>query len=450
MIAVINMIKMKRYISTWLMLFSVTASLFAQDELKLSLNQAKELGLKNRFDVKAHQFEVEITKEATKQKKDGYLPDFRLAGNINYHPQIQGTLIPPGFAGISEPTYLALGAKSISVFSLELHQTIYNPLLGTDIKISENAELLELEKKRELDIAIKKEISQSYLNALLRHLQVRIAENEQKRFSEYLTLAEGKFQNGALIENDYLRAKLDYENSQQQALTSNQEYELSLVSLRYVLNIAPDAKLLLTDSLDAADGLLAFTPEVSTVTNRTELRQLELQQQNDRLNEQRQRQTVLPTITLTGNYSQQYLNMDFNYNYTDSKWWSPFNSIGLQATFPLTGQFTNRTKMNQARLKSMQTTELQRQAQAKVNYELQSAVIEIRNASQSLARTKSSYQLAQRVMNNQKQQLDLGAFSYDSLLNTESSMTTAERNYITSTYEYLVAKLNYDFAAGTL
>jgi outer membrane protein len=59
-----------------------------------------------------------------------------------------------------------------------------------------------------------------------------------------------------------------------------------------------------------------------------------------------------------------------------------------------------------------------------------------------------NYELAKRIYLSQQQQLELGAFSYDALLNTSTSMAEAERNYIAASYEFFVASLNYEKAIG--
>ena len=383
-----------------------------------------------------------------------------LTGSISYHPQLQATLIPPGFVGVTEPVVLALGAKSISVFSLELRQTLYNPALRTDVNTAINAEALERERKRGQDIDVKRQVSQAYLNVQLRRLQHQIALHEERRFQDYFTLAEGRYQNGVLIENDYLRARLGYENARQQAISSQQSYDLSLLTLRYQVNLPADTKLTLTDTLgvstpgastpEAFPQPLRSLPDTAAFANRTELRQLELERRANALQERQQRQAVAPIISLVGNYSQQYLNASFNYNYADGKWWSPFNYIGLQVALPITGQFTNRTAMQQAQLRSLQTHQRQQQQKISVAYEIQYATDQFNQATQDLGRTKSSYELAQRVYASQQQQLALGAFSYDQLLNTETTLITAEQNYITALYDYLLAQLNYQVATGTL
>jgi outer membrane protein len=418
--------------------------------LTLTLAQAREVGLRNRFDVKANQYNVIVAELDIKRSQQVWLPDLRATGNVLYNTQLQATLIPAGFGGLNEPSLLALGARSISVFSLELAQPVLDPTRRTDVRIARSALALQQERTRGQEIAIKDQISQAYLNVVLRRLQYRLARREEQRFQDYLTLTEGRFQNGVLIENDLLRARLDVQNAHVQATTSEQNYQLSLLTLRHQLNVPPATALTLTDTLVTAGAALPIAADPAVVDNRTEVRQLQLEQAGNDLQLLRQRQTTRPTLSLVGNYSAQYLNADFNYNYFDRTWWTPFNSVGVQLAVPLTQQFTNRTLAQQASVRRLQTNTRLQQQQLTVRYELEYAAREVNNARQNLQLTRNAYDLSEQVYRNQQQQYALGALQYADLLTTERSLLSTEQNLVNATYSYLAAKLSYEVASGGL
>jgi len=418
--------------------------------LTLSMDQARTVGLANRFDVKANKYTITDAELDVKRSRQAWLPDVRATGTVRYNPQIQATLITPGFLGSNEPQLLALGARSVSVYSLELVQPVLDPTRRTDVQLARASLASQQERVRGQEIAIKNQISQAYLNVVLRRLQTRIARREEARFQDYVTLSEGRFKNGVLIENDLLRARLDLQNAHVQATTSEQEYELSLVTLCNRLNVPPATALVLTDTLVTTSAPLSLTADPAVVGNRTEVKQLQLTQASNALQVQRQRQTTRPTLSLVGNYSAQYLNANFNYNYTDSKWWSPFNSVGVQFALPLTRQLTNRTVVQQATVRALETDARLQQQQLDVSYEIEHAAREVNNAQQNLQLVQRAYELSQQVYRNQQQQYALGALQYADLLTTERSLLSTEQNYINATYSYLAAKLSYEVATGAL
>ena len=416
-----------------------------QSELKVGLQDAIDLGLKNRYDVQADQYNVlRADNEVGKSRKE-WVPDISASGNLRYSPQIQATYIPGGFFG-NEPGLVTLGAKSTTVLGLDLNQTIYKPGISTDIKIAKNSLELEKEKKRQNENHVKEQIANAYLGVVLRGVQSKIAANDEQRYEEYLKVAEGKMKIGSLIENDYLKAKLDYENARVETLKANQNYELALENIKYQMNVPAETQLILSDSLSSAGILLGQLPTDYDVAKRTEIEQLILQQQNNKLQITKGRQNALPSVSLYANYSKQFLYESFDY--TLNQWWSPYSYVGLKLSVPITSNLKNRHTVREHEIKSIQTNLNLKQKEADINYEVQRASSELANALKNMNIAKSNYDLSRVIYQNQKQQYDLGSFQYSDLLDTDRSLNHTEQNLVKSIYDYLVATISYQKAIG--
>jgi outer membrane protein TolC len=435
---------MKIYIKIILLFILNVDWLYAQQSLKLSLKEAQELGLTSRLDVKSGQKEIAFLGQDVLTKKQAFAPDVKLVANIMYHPQVQSTLIPAGFGGLAEPAILALGAKSISVFSLEIKQPLFNPALKVDVKIAETIRSKEEEQQRQNILSIKQQINESYLNVLLRQTQKQIATYQKQRFEEYQNLVQGKYHQGAALENDFLRVQLDLHHKQEQYLASQNDYELSLVALCFELNIPTTTNLILSDSLSENSLPEVYADDSLYFENLTAFRKLALEKKRLSLEAKRQEQSLVPEINLVGNYSQQYLNMAFNYNYTDGKWWSPYSYLGIQMGIPITKQFTNSSQIKKIQLKNELLDFQILQEKNRVSFELRKAKIELKNALQSLKSNQQSYLLAQKIYQNQKNQMFIGTLSYDDLLNTELSVSTTEQHYINALHHYYLVRLVLD------
>ncbi|SFC00174.1 Outer membrane protein TolC [Flexibacter flexilis DSM 6793] len=435
---------------TFLLVLAASIGAHSQNTLSLSMQEAQNLGLQNRYDVKAMRYDLELADKKIQEQKNNLLPDLKATGNIHYSPKIQATFIPPGFVGMTEGRLVALGAKSTSIFALELHQPLYNPSLNTNIQLAQSSKLIDEQQVHLQEIEIKKQISYSYLNVLLRQLQHDLAKEEERRFETYAKLAEGKHKNGTLVDNDFLRAKLDYENAQQQTQISKQNYDYSLQTLRYQLNVTDSTTLVLTDKLGVVSVTDVVAPDYAAADKRIEYQILSLEEKHNILQGKKQRQMVLPTLSFVANYSAQYLNAEFNYDYTMGKWWSSFSGIGLQLSVPLTGQFTNRNHLQQISLESQKIRAKQEHQKQTTIHEIEQASSELANAAKNFGNAQKNYELAKQIFQNQQQQLQLGSFSYEKILNTESTVTNTEENYVLACYNYLVARLNYTVAVGQL
>lgn len=423
---------------------------YAQDSavVRLGFQQALNLGLKNRFDVRADKYNISLANNKLKESRKIWIPDIHISGNLDYNSQLQPTYVPKGFIGLKEPEILSFGASNTTVFSLELNETLFKPGISADIKMAKTNLALQKEKNNADEISIKNDIAIAYLNVLLKRLQYKIAKDDDQRFKEYSELAEGKYHDGVLVKNDYLRSRLDYRNAQMQEESAQQNYELSIQKLRYQINVPEGTQIALTDSIGNINFGKNNFEGSDAVNNRTEIKQLKLEQKINGLDLKKARQYALPTVSAFANYSQQFLSDNFDYR--TSKWWAPFSYFGIQLRIPITSNFMNHNNIQQYKLKTQQKDWEIKQEMATINYQVRKALTDLQNALRNMKSAKSNYELSQTIYENQKQQFKVGVFQYDQLLNTEQSMAKAEQNYIQSVFEYLVAKLGYMKAVGEL
>ncbi|HXU27895.1 MAG TPA: TolC family protein, partial [Bacteroidia bacterium] len=302
---------MKKIISLLLILASIfTYAQQTSTNLSVSLKQAIDAGLKNRYDVQAQKYNVAVATNSVSKTKKEWIPDVSGSALARYNPQIQATYIPANFFG-PNPGLVALGAKSVSVFGLDLNQNIFKPAITTDVKIAKNNLAIQQERNKQDENNIKEEIIKSYLNVLLKELQAKISTNDEQRYKEYLEVAEGKFKAGALIENDYLKAKLDYENAKLETAKAKQSYSLAIDNVKYQINVPVETQVQLTDSLNS---LFVASEQLATkgdANNRTEIKQLVLQQEANKLWISKNRQNALPSLGFFANYSQQFTYTNF-------------------------------------------------------------------------------------------------------------------------------------------
>jgi outer membrane protein TolC len=434
---------MKRMI----VIISTLLSTVSYAQTTLTLQQAIALGLKNRYDMQANQYDINITQTNINRSKTAWIPDINADAEIRYNTRVQATYIPQGFGSLDKPELLALGAKNATILGLNLNQPLYKPQLSTSLKIARNEADLQREKNREAEINIKTLIARAYLNVLLKEAQQKIAANDEQRYEKYYTLADGKYQAGSLIENDYLHAKLDYENAKVQYRQSVQNYSLAIDELKYQVNIPAGNNIVIVDTL-SKNALPDLQPISGDATNRTEIKQLLLSQQGNQLQLKMTKQNVLPVVSFFANYSGQFVNN--NFNYSKSEWWSSFSYLGLRVAIPLTANFKNHHDLLENRMRIQQTALNIKQKTADINYEITKAATERNNALNNLQEAGKNYELSQTIYQNQLKQFALGSFQYNNLLDTEKSISTVEQNYIMAIYDYLNATINLQKANGGL
>jgi outer membrane protein TolC len=417
------------------------------DTLKLSMDQALQLALANRFDVKGNRLNTEIARNRLIKSNRELLPDLSANGKLLYYGQIQPSIIPAGYLGFTEPRKIAIGMKNNTSFSLDLNYTIYKPGLYTDIKIASNNLALEEERNKKSDINIKIDIAEAYENILLKSLQYEIAVKNENRYKEYYELTKGKYINGVILESDMLLAELDYKNAVAATGKQKQDYILSTENLRYKINIPEQKAIILTDSLQSRDQAEPSDAlSADAITKRSEVKQLGIEQAGNELQLKKAKQNYLPSLSLFANYTQFFQGPEFNYS--NNFYWAPVNYIGIKLSVPVTGNFKNACSVREFKLKSAQADFILKQKTADIQFEVQESLTRLTNARHNLGTAKDNYLLSQKVYELKKQQYDSGSFSYEKLLDTEKSLSATEQEYISAVYSYLIAKISYQKAIG--
>lgn len=421
-------------------------SITTEAQKKISLHQAIELGLQNRYDVKANKKSIDLAENAVSQQKKTWVPTIEAKGSVQYNTQLRSTPIPPGFFGMEEGGLIALGAKNSTAIGISLNQPLFQPGINTRIKESKTQLSIQKERFHEKEINVKNEIATAYLSVLLKKLQFKIAKKEEERYKTYQALAQGKYNDGVLIKNNYLRTQLDYKNAHVKTITNKQNYRLSLSLLKYVMNLPDSTTVELTDTLGGVLQSNKTSSVKGALVNRTEIKQLILTQQLDSLKIKTVRQNAIPTVSLYGYYGQLYQNN--NFRYADSKWWAPESYIGIRFSIPITSNFVNHNKIQHAKLEQDQIDYQLKQLSSTIRYQIQKARKDLENADKNMRTAKENYSLAQIIYSNQKKQFAIGVFNYEDLLNTEKSLHQAETQYIQSVYSYLADKIAYQKAVG--
>lgn len=437
---------MKQLIITLIFIILTIAGQAQPDTLKLSVTQAVETGFQNRFDMKANQYNISVAQNQVTENKKQWLPEISGNGNLKYNAQLEKTVVPAGVLGNDAPMAVSLSTKYNSAYSLSLNQSVYNPTLSINTHLSKNELQQEKEKVRASKIEIKNQIKEAYLDVLLKNLQLKTARNDQNRYREYKELAEGEYRYGKMLENDYLRAKLDNENAKVTTEKLLQNYLLAVNYLKYTINIEPKTEIILTDSLTTlVDSQFRVQPSIN-IENRTEIKQLQLQQQNNRLQVQNARRINFPSVSVFANYSQEFQNDRFHYGENQS--WNPFSYVGVKLIVPISDHFRNNNNRKKYQYLLAQTGMELQQTKTDIYFEIEKARTQLDNALKNMTSTHKNYDLSNKIYKNQKQQYQLGSFNYDHLLDTEKSLNTAEQNYIQSVYDYLIVKLDYEKVLG--
>ncbi len=427
---------MKRY---FLIIISVLGfAQLSQSQQKLSLADAVDHAVKNRYDAQANKIEIDLAENAVSKSRNEWIPEITANGEMRYNARLQTMIFDNG-------EEFHMGTKNLTTLGIELSQPIFKPGLSTDIKINNAALSVQKEVLLEKDNNIKMYVVEAYLNAILREQQLKLNAESTDRYESYFDLAKDKMQLGTILESELLQTQTDYENAQVDLQKAKQNYDLAMNALKYQLNIPGAEKLILTDSLSVLLDNNPMQVLHANIQDRPELKQLYYSQHENDLKLERSNMMWLPTVSLTANYTTEFQASNFNYS---KKLWFPYNYVGLKARFPLSNIFKLSANRRGFQLKSSQLTMQYNQKQSELVYEIDKCNTELHNTSENISSTMRALTLSKELYNQQLVTYKLGTITYSTLLDAESSVRTADRNYITAVFDYLIAYYNYKKATN--
>lgn len=412
-----------------LLLFNVTSA------QTLTLQEAIELGLKNRSELKTQNLQLQLDQQQDAKIKASWLPQLSAAGDLRYNAILQKSVLPIGefgIPGISQDatTTVAFGVPFNTSVGLDATQKIFDPNKNIDKKINANVvenQLIVLEKqKKDIQYAI----TEAFYNVLLQKEKVKLSEEAVSRAQVNLENGQTRLKAGTALKNDVDRLSLDLSNTRLSARKAKQDYDFSLEQLKYQLNISKDTTIEITETVKSM--IQANTPSaIAATTDNSAVRKEQIAMTGNQLQAQKIMKRNAPTLSAYGNLSLLALNEEVY----------PFSYVGLRATMTLydgkqaklaAADYDIRRQINQVNIEKLRSD---------LDFEIRAAQKTLEQAQLDLEESEKNIALARQVYTTDLFRLEKGNIVVNDLKNSEFTLQTTENNYIVAAYNYLMAAL---------
>jgi outer membrane protein TolC len=270
---------------------STTAA--AGDTLRLSLEQAVSMGVKQSDEIGLAAAQVDLADAQLSSARASVLPQLRFNGVYTHvYQSARGQAVGAFF---NQPnTY---------TFNTQLSQTLFQGgRLISAVRAGGNvrqAARLDLEEQR---ATVTMQVQRAYLQALFTSRLVELQEGNLALAASRVTQIEQLQSAGQAARYDVLRARVEHANLEPLVIQARSDRELALLELKRLLNVRADQPIALVSHVDptAAAALLAASADDSlAVPDRPSLRSAELTVAARRLGVRIARADYYPTLSLT-------------------------------------------------------------------------------------------------------------------------------------------------------
>ncbi|TKC04979.1 TolC family protein [Pedobacter frigoris] len=416
--------------------FLFPGMLYAQDLRKLSLPEAITLGIENSKNLKLSQNKIDAAVANLATVKDNALPTAKASFLYN-HAEIQTNTLSIGGAN---PLHLPNRADAF-VGTAAVEELIYG---GGKLKYAEESTRLLTEVARLDADKDKEEISYAVIStyySLFKVLQSKkvVAQNLES-IAGQLKQAQRFFEQGVVTKNDVLRFQLQQANVSLTDMEIENNRKIISYNLDILLGLNENTQIEITDPDNVLKqaGTLNDYIEMA-MSNRQELRQLDLQNKVADVNIKSIKANTLPTVGVGANLY--YINPSGKFIPPTDQFIMPV-TLGANISWNIGNLWTNKNKVNEARIQQknivIQKDILSDHLKTEINKDYQNyqlTVNKIRILETSIAQaTENDKLLASKYKNNVASaidRIDAETLLYQAKINLEIAKADAGLAYYT-------------------
>ena len=431
---------------------SVTAHPASNDILKLTLDEAISMGLKNNLGLKEAESGEKIFQGEKNVALQEFLPTIALSGATGvYQHNLAALGFGPGVIGEFKslfPNGIPGGFKEITKDTLTQGQIFYNQTLFSGPVIAgwkaagaaeRSAHFAKMSARGE----VVQQVASAYLHAIAAASEVDNAKALESEDQVLLNHAHDAHVAGTVANLDELRARVQLQAQEQVLIQSETEVEKDLILLKREIGIDPGQKIALTDPAPCSE-LAAQTPEevrAIAYKNRQDYQNLQNQAVEYKAFHAAVRSQRLPTLSFSGNYT------------TDT-----VTGVGTHGTFlaqgtlsvPLfrEGKLRGDTEAANAQMDAVnnQLADLR----SHIDQQVRSALLDVGAAQQLVQVARSNVDLATRALSDETDRVNAGVDDNLPLVTAQATLAAAQSNLVESLYQYNLSKLALARSAGVL
>lgn len=456
---------MKKHTTLIILLF-ISWGTFAQDTLRMNLDQALTYAKQNNLSIKNADLEIEYSKQTVKSIVATGLPQISANGTFIHNleiasqqlpdflsPAIYGVLmseglVPSGPISLGDPQEVQFGAPSTMVGSVNLQQLVFDGTYFLGLKAAKEYVNMSQLMKENKYIDMVESVQKSYYGVLIAQKNLELMTRNLRSVEKNLREIQQMFDAGVIEKLDVDRMKLSRSTLATQLTSIKGQSDMMLLMFKMTIGMPIQTPLILTGNLRAIEesGMVRSDFELS---NRIEYKILERQLKLDSMNVKRFKVGYVPSI---------YFNMSHQRNSFASaaefkdlgKTWFPGTNYSVSLNVPVFDGFYKKAKISEASIKLDQNRNQFNDTKNVLAFQITQAELNYNIKKNNLANEELSQNLAREIYKTSAIKFKEGIGSSLELTQADSDRTQAEMRYANALYEMMVAKIELDKALGKI
>lgn len=412
----------------WLIGLLLPVLALAQEPL--SVEDAVAIGLRNSNAVKIAQSQSEQARQARRQALGLLGP--RLDAQFNYQKVNEAVSFGQGFSGNTEST---LGNLTLS-YPVDL--------LGVSRKAADAARLNELAAEANVEAVrtrVKGQIRAAYFNAIRAQEALIVQQGLFQVTEERLRNARLRFEVGDIPRFDVLRLETQMTQADAEVLNATNQVRLSLQSLNRALSRPAETEIVVASPAMVEDFALADAELVAlALSERSEIRQLNYLRKARAFVTYAQRAGLTPALSVRTTFSHNFKPSPFQLRNQGI-----FEAV---LSIPIWDSGITRAGIASAREDERQVELNLEERRLDITLEVQSALVQWRNAMQLLRVTQKSVELQTEAVRIAQLRYQEGESILLELTQAQTDLTNAQSAEVSARYQARIAAAALRQAVG--
>ena len=433
-----------------LILVFLTVNISAQEgALSFTLQEAQEYALKNGYQTRLANLDVENAKQKVKETTSIGLP--QISGKVDYLNNLDVPLvgIPGAFAGMPEEEIIAtpFGVEQSMTASVTASQLIFDGSYLVGLQAAKVYVELSKNDQEKSEIEIKNMVTQAYGNVLVAQKNAEILKSNKENLDKILFETGELYNNGFAEEQD--KDQLDlllsntinaYEQSVRQILVSKNQ-------LKFILGIPIENSLELKDELETMTSISNsqdFASKEFDVNSHIDFKTVLTQESASELLVKQQQSAYLPSLNAFYTYQQNSFSNKFDF--FGGSQWNDGQFFGVSLNVPIFKSFANKNRVQQTKIDLEKVQIAKTQVEEQLKIQADNAKSEYLFAFNQYVTMNKNLALAERIYDKVKAKYDEGINSSLELTQANNQLLETQGNFINASFQLINAKVNLDKA----
>lgn len=416
----------------------------------LSAKEAVDYALKNSSKVRNALTDIKIQLQTNKDVTSAALPKVNGYVSGTNYMDIPTQLVPGEFVGQSGFIPVQFGTRYNVLYGVDFRQLLFDGQVFVGLQAREASIEMATSAAAVTEELIKANVYKIYYQLVVGRKQSQLFDINIARTEKLLHDTRELFKNGFQEKLDVDKVTVNLSNLRTEKLKIENRLRTGNTALKYLMGMPVGDELVLTDTVSEANMRSDLLPEDSVqYENRKEYQAMKATEKLQTYNVKRYQLSKLPTVSLTGTYSQNAQRNRFNFFKAGEPWFKS-TYLGLRIDVPIFDGLSKNAKIETARLELEKTRTSLEDLKNNIATEMDTARISLQNALVTMDAQKTNMELAEQVYNQTKLKYEQGLGSNLEVTNAEADLKTAQNNYFASLYDAVVARIEYLRAAGKL